>query len=561
MVKMLDFAKDKSFWENVRTSDKFKWHREEIKELYDEAFKTEPRSHSAEDILGNDDKGLWRLQFDHLQSSALMALIYPDNEEYYNNLLKIVWAYLNEYTWAPLGHYTEYYYQRTPKDFDYGLIDIFASSASLALAEIKNLFIDRFPKLLTDRISYEIRRRTIEPYLSRKFFWEKHDNNWTAVCAGAVGSVLMYEAPELYYENKERLHKSMWCYLDSYKDDGMCVEGVGYWGFGFGFFTTFALLEREFTNGEVDWFKIPKVKEIAKYVQKMFLTKDVIVCFGDCSVNEYYSIGLPAMLRHIYGDEVERLPKDRAIIAKNNTHFNFILRSVLYYSEDNFTDKMKTDVTYTVEDSAYLVKRTKSFGFACKGGNNGESHNHIDVGTFILARGDKQIIADIGSGPYLDGYHGDKRYTYFHPSAYAHNLPIINDTPQNQYRREDVIVHYDSEKSKVYMDIAPAYALDYLKSLDRSFTFDDYSVTLNDKYTFTRDSQVTERFISLVEPKIDGNVVVIDDVVLTQRDNILPTLTTKEVLAHVGNRPHNVYIIDYILPKGKCEFELEIKAK
>ena len=47
---MLDFAKDKSFWENVRTSDKFKWHREEIKELYDEAFKTEPRSHSAEDI-------------------------------------------------------------------------------------------------------------------------------------------------------------------------------------------------------------------------------------------------------------------------------------------------------------------------------------------------------------------------------------------------------------------------------------------------------------------------------------------------------------------------------
>ena len=77
---MLDFAKDKRFWENVRQSDEFKWHREEIKELYDEAFKVEPRAHSAEDILGNDDKGLWRLQFDHLQSSALMALIYPEKE-------------------------------------------------------------------------------------------------------------------------------------------------------------------------------------------------------------------------------------------------------------------------------------------------------------------------------------------------------------------------------------------------------------------------------------------------------------------------------------------------
>ena len=61
---MLDFAKDKKFWENVRQSDEFKWHREEIKAIYDEAFKVEPRVHSAEDILGNDDKGLWRLQFD-----------------------------------------------------------------------------------------------------------------------------------------------------------------------------------------------------------------------------------------------------------------------------------------------------------------------------------------------------------------------------------------------------------------------------------------------------------------------------------------------------------------
>ena len=264
---MLDFAKDKKFWENVRQSDEFKWHREEIKELYDKAFKVEPRAHSAEDILGNDDKGLWRLQFDHLQSSALMALIYPENEEYYNNLLKIVWAYLGEYTWAPLGHYTEYYYQRTPKDFDFGLIDIFASSIALALAEIKNLFSDRFPQLLKDRISYELRRRTIEPYLNRKFFWETHDNNWTAVCAGGVGGVLIYEDPELFYQCQERLHSAMEHYLASYKNDGMCVEGVGYWGFGFGFFTTYALLEKELTQGKVDWFKRDKVKEIAKYLQ------------------------------------------------------------------------------------------------------------------------------------------------------------------------------------------------------------------------------------------------------------------------------------------------------
>ncbi len=557
---MLDFAKDKRLWENVRTSDTFLWHREEIKALYDEAFKTEPRSHSAEEILGNDDKGLWRKQFDHLQSATLMSLIYPENEEYYNNLIKIIWAYLNEYTWAPLGHYTEYYYGRTPKDFDYGLLDIFACSVSLALAEIKNLFKDRFPKLLTDRITYEIRRRTIEPYLTRKFFWESHDNNWTAVCTGAVGSVLMYEAPELYYENRERLHASMECYLDSYKDDGMCVEGVGYWGFGFGFFCTYALLERELTNGLVDWFKRPKVKEIAKYLQKMFLTKDVLVTFGDCSVTQNYQIALHSMLRYVYGNEVERLPKELAIVAKDNTHLNFLLRAVIYYNEDNYTDKMATDVTYTVKDSAYFVKRTKGFGFACKGGNNGESHNHIDVGTFIIARKEKQIICDIGAGPYLEGYHGDKRYTYFHPSAYAHNLPIIDGVPQNQYRRKDVIVHYDSDKAMAYMNLSNAYAQEHLKSLKREFTFDDYSITLKDTFEFTREAEVSERFISLIEPRVEENSLIIDDVTLTTKQNVVPTVTTKEVNAHVGNRPHNVYIIEYNLPKGESEFELRLEA-
>ena len=558
---MLELAKDKAFWQKVRTSDEFSAHRKEIEELYLKSFKVEPRSHSAKDILENDDKGLWRLQFDHLQSATLMSLIYPENEEYYENLIKIIWAYLNEYTWAPLGHYTEYFYQRTPKDFDYGLLDIFACSVSLALSEIKNLFCDRFPKLLNDRISYEIRRRTIEPYMTRKFFWESHDNNWTAVCAGAVGSVLMYEAPELYYEYKERLHSSMKCYLDSYKDDGMCVEGVGYWGFGFGFFCTFALLEREFTNGEVDWFKDKKVKEIAKYLQKMFLTKDVIVTFGDCSVTQNYAIGLPSMLRYIYGDEVERLPKELAVIAKDNTHLNFLLRAVLYYNEDNYTDKMATDVTYSVENSAYFVKRTPGFGFGCKGGNNGESHNHIDVGTFILAREDKQIISDIGAGPYLDGYHGEKRYTYFHPSAYAHNLPIIDKIPQNQYRRDDVIVSYDDKHSVAYMDLAKAYAREDITSIKREFYFEDYIITLRDKFEFTGKSQVTERFLALIEPRVNGNMLEIEDVVLTNKQNIKPTVTTKEVLAHVGNRPHNVYIIEYEMEKGMCEFELKFEVK
>lgn len=552
---MLDFACDKALWKRVRESDELAQHRRELKALYDEAFKTEPRAHSAQEILGNDDKGLWRLQFDHLQSSALLALIYPDNEEYYNSLLKAVWAYLDDYTWAPLGHYSMQYYGKTPEDFDFGLIDIFASSVAFSLAEIKNLFKDRFPRLLIDRITYELRRRTIEPYLTREYFWEKHDNNWTAVCAGGVGGVLMYEAPELFFANQERLHKSMECYLASYKDDGMCVEGVGYWAFGFGFFCSCAMLERELTGGAVDWFKRPKVKEIAKFLQKTFLQRDVLVTFSDSNVMQKYFFGLPHMLRSVYGDEIEALPPDLGLVVEDNTHFNFALRAIIYYSKDNLSDGVKSDVTYATEGSSYFFKRKGDYGFATKGGNNGESHNHIDVGTFILARKNKQVIADVGAGPYVDGYHTDRRYTHFNPSAYAHSMPFFDGEGEDSIRREDVVVHYDEARERAYMDIAIAYGKDFVKSVERSFDFAEHAITLTDKFTLTEQRTITERFIAISEPKMVDGVLVIDGTHLITEGKITPSVTEKTIMGHIKGE-YSVYIIEYELPKGASEFKI-----
>ena len=188
---MLDFAKEKALWDNIRESEDFARHREEILAKYKASFEIEPSPHTVEEILGKDDHGKWARSLNQLQTSALMSLIYPDNEEYYNNLLKIVWSYLDTYTWAALGHYNSYY-NRTPEDYDIGLIDIFAASVAFSLAEIKNLFSERFPQLIKDRISAELKRRTIDPFVNRKFFWEKHPNNWSSVCAGGVGGVHAY---------------------------------------------------------------------------------------------------------------------------------------------------------------------------------------------------------------------------------------------------------------------------------------------------------------------------------------------------------------------------------
>ena len=555
---MLDFAKDKKFWEKVRTSNDYAQHRQEVLELYKKAFKTEPRPHSAKEILENNDNGLWRLQFDQLQTASMLSLIYPDNEEYYDNLLKIVWAYLGEYSWAPLGHFNRYY-DRTPKDYDIGVIDIFASSVGLALAEIKNLFEDRFPTLLKDRISAELKRRITDQFLSRTYFWEKHPNNWAAVCAGGVGGVLMYECPEIFLEQRARLDSVMQVYLDSYQDDGVCVEGMGYWSFGFGFFVTYALLEKELTKGEVDWFKEQKVLEIATFMQKMFLQRDVIVTYSDCSGVQYYSVWLPHALRTIYGERVEKVPSKLAIMAKDNTHHNFLLRCFIYYNPEYVTNDLSDNATYHMKDTAYFVKRTSHYGFATKGGNNGESHNHNDVGSFILARNNHQILCDLGAGPYKTGYHENPRYTFFNPSAYSHNIPFFDGVGQDGVRRDNVYLNVNEDSSVVSMDFTNGYGQEYLKKAERTFTLSEDKILLCDKFTLTKESEITERFVSVIEPKIIDGKVIIEDVSLECKEGIIPKISIHETETHIGGIIYNAYLIDYILPTGVCEFNLSIK--
>lgn len=216
---------------------------------------------------------------------------------------------------------------------------------------------------------------------------------------------------------------------------------------------------------------------------------------------------------------------------------------------------MATDVTYSVKGSCYFTKRTSAYGFTAKGGNNGESHNHIDVGNFIIARNNKQIIADIGACPYGEGYHTDKRYTYFNPSAYAHNLPIFDGIGEDSIARDDVFVEYDWEKQRAYLDITNGYGIDFLKKAERVFDFEENRITMRDKYSFTKETEVTERFISIIEPQIVGDAVVIDDVRLVNCYGIVPQITVKETEKHLGGF-YNVYILDYVLPKGKNEFEI-----
>ena len=71
-------------------------------------------------------------------------------------------------------------------------------------------------------------------------------------------------------------------YLKGFGDDGACVEGINYWAYGFGYFTYFAQLLYQYSDGKDNLFDNKKVENIAVFPQKLWFKNNNTVTFSDC---------------------------------------------------------------------------------------------------------------------------------------------------------------------------------------------------------------------------------------------------------------------------------------
>ena len=223
------------------------------------------------------------------------------------------------------------------------------------MTEILSLLEDKIEPLVVYRARKEVTSRILEPYmeLNNCLWWETGTNNWAAVCAGSVGSTAMYLikdasvlAPLLL-----RVLSTMECFLEGYGEDGVCTEGLGYWNYGFGFFTYFAELLCERTAGKIDLFQNEKIKNIAMFQQKCFLSEDQIITFSDSFPPGRYNIALTHYLKSRF-NEVE-IP-DKRYQSKINEDGCYrwppVIRSFMW-TDSNFESGKLKDAAYYLEGS------------------------------------------------------------------------------------------------------------------------------------------------------------------------------------------------------------------
>ncbi len=552
MAKLIAKAADAAFWTQVRDSEDYRPIREEVLKQYESLKGDIPAVRYSEFIIYNNTGS--RREYENsyfrrrrqMNTAAILAMIYPDNPEYLDRLADVIWAILDEYVWVLPAHMPSF----TENIVEF--IDLFAAETAFALTEIDYILGDRLPALIRSRIRAEVERRTIQTYLNNRFFWERCNHNWAAVCMGSVFAAFVYLHPELVPQIRPRMEETVRIYLSGYPEDGACLEGFGYWTYGFGFFTMFADLAETFTDGDWSYWDDGHVKAVACFQQKMFIDGNTIVSFSDSGDTGSPALGIWHYLKEKYPDDINLIPRQNMHLQDGCGRWGLFLRSILWYNPaNNPSSEVRIPAENYFPDAQWLLKTTPIYGFAAKGGHNAEAHNHNDLGSFVVSVGARQYLCDLGAGLYSKSYFGAHRYENFCASSRGHSVPIINGRYQHDGRNR--CASFASFENGIFTtDFHLGYDIPELKELKRSFAFTDTSVTLTDSYEYdgTPDSFV-ERFITRDKPEIVGGEIRVGPLTLKASCDTVSISPTDET-------GRTVYTIDFSLPLSIRSFTLEI---
>ena len=508
------------------------------------------------------------------ENLSLLATAYllTENQTYLDRAEDYIWAICDQFSWALPAHLqAEKCAHPVPFETQPYYIELVAAGTAALLAEIDAALNDALSVRIRKRIRMEVDRRIFTPFETRMhdLFWENVIHNWASVCASNLGIAYIHLAPkERFLAVLPRLKRSIDNFLGGYDTDGCCLEGFAYWNYGFGEFLPFADLLCRYTNGEDDYFKDEKVHRIALFAQNVIVGDGHVVNFADGGDRVQFPLAAIHLFSSKYND----------IVLPNKQNFNltkiaegripsFIasMRNYLWIRPE--LDGRLTERSYHhyMDKAEWFIEKNEHYSLVAKGGHNAEPyhksyedwqsryenrgdrnepHNHNDVGHFIFYHGSECVLCDLGAGLYYQDYFlPEHRYKYLVASSRGHSVPIVNGQEQCRdiYHGARVL---SVDEHTFSIDIAGAYDLDALKGLIRTFRTDECGVTLEDTYHVSSPTEITERFVSKIQPLQEGNVLHIGCGTLTFPENVTYTLTSQTFMNH-SNKEETAYLMDF----------------
>ena len=403
-------------------------------------------------------------------ATLVLAECLEGNGRFLDAVLDLSWAICEESTWATSSHQIEL------TDISHPVIDIHAAMTALELAEVSFLLGSKIDPRLSLRIRHELDRRCFSPYMKRNDFkWmsastQRAANNWTAVCtSGIVGAALYVESnQQRLAEIVARAIPSLNDYLSGFDQSGGSSEGPGYWDFGFGYFVVLARLIEQRTRGQINFLQNPRISDIASYPLRVRLSPNRPVNFSDCQARVRYSSPLLAFLAQRFALPALVALSDEQPGYLRRTNLTWGLRMLFWNAPADVPAQCIPNADDWFEEMMWMISRRDprdidSLVLAAKGGNNGEMHNHNDLGNFIVHSKGESLIADIGRGRYTMAYFGPQRYEHLATSSHGHSVPSPNGCLQQAgatYRATLLDYEVIPESTSLHLELKEAYPID-----------------------------------------------------------------------------------------------------
>jgi hypothetical protein len=467
-----------------------------------------------------------------LQNLVLAELV-DGRGRFLDQIINGIWALSEQTTWSYSAHLSL-------QDAGPGLPDVEEPIIDLAVGEVSSLFswthfflkdeFDKVNPLIAKRIRYEIRHKVLDVYDKRDDFWwmgftGRSVNNWNVwVNHNMLTTILlMEEEPERKARNIYKTMRSVDKFIDYYEPDGGCDEGPSYWGHAGGALFEYLEMLHMSTDGKIDIFDREMIKNIGRYIYRAQISYPYVINFADASAKSgsrpgivyRYGKRIQDPVMQAYGTFLaEKASWDENIPGGNleATLMNLFQQQEIMQAESReplISDFYLPDLQVCGARDA--EGSSEGFFFAAKGGHNQESHNHNDVGNFILYYNGQPAIIDVGVGTYTRKTFSSQRYEIWTMQSQYHNAPTINGVqqkPGKQYSAKNVAFDKKGNELRFQADVAGAYPEEAMvENWYRTFSFKrGKSLTITEDFRLKKKQGTTSvNFMTCLIPEKESD--------------------------------------------------------
>lgn len=504
-------------------------------------FKNIPASVALEYARTGDRDNYQKLSFD--KRGKLFDLVIAESMEgksrFMEQIMNGLWSIFEETFWGVPAHLGTQKAGTGLPDAEDIIVDLFSAETAAAVSVADYLVgekLDKISPLLRKRIYFEVNRRILTPLEidSKRYGYlgsGKRDvavNNWNPwiISNWMLANLLLEKNPDRRTKAVMHQMELLDLYVNGLGDDGATDEGPSYWfAAGASMFDALDLLQNV-TNNKVNIYNQPIIQKMGSYIYKTHIQGQYFINVADASpvmkpnglllyrfgkaINDTIMMQFGSWAIHqnvsaVYQPQTFQRMRTLGDLSISKEAFNYAAKAPAI--NDVWFPNIQL-MSARTDDGLYI---------ASHGGHNAESHNHNDVGDFILYADGYPVIIDIGSGTYTSKTFSKDRYNIWYNTSAYHNLPTINGQQQSAGRKAEAMdVKYSTGTSAVTFstNLTKAYPEEAaLNAITRSINVNKTKgyIDVTDTYDMKKSSELMQSFMTTctVDLNIPGKIIFI----------------------------------------------------